>query len=88
MFYAAGSCLRRVNESGGKEALTLTDNQNVPLILHVEDDDSHAALMKESFQDTVGEYRLEIAGTLRDARAAIERLTPNLVLTIFLEYKI
>ena len=59
----------------------LTNNNNVPLILLVEDDDTHAALMKESLQDAVEEYRLEIAATLRAARFAIERLTPNLVLT-------
>jgi len=61
----------------------LTDNQNAPWILLVEDDDSHAALMKESLQDAVEEYRLEIAGNLRDTRAALERQTPNLVLTDF-----
>lgn len=61
----------------------LTNNDNAPLILLVEDDDSHAALMKESLQDAVEEYRLEIATTLRDARLAIERQTPDLVLTDF-----
>lgn len=59
----------------------LTDNLNAPLIMLVEDDDSHAALMKVSLQDAVEGYRLEIAGNLRDARSAIERQTPNLVLT-------
>ena len=61
----------------------LTDNPNAPRILLVEDDDNHAALMKESLQNATEEYRLEIAGTMRDARAAIERQTPDLVLTDF-----
>ncbi len=59
----------------------LTVNQNVPLILLVEDDDSHAALMKMSLQDAVEEYRLEHAVTLKEARAAIDRQAPDLVLT-------
>jgi len=40
----------------------LTDNLNAPWILLVEDDDNHAALIKESHQDAVEEYRLAIAG--------------------------
>ena len=59
----------------------LTDNLNAPLILLVEDDGNHAELMKASLLDAEEEYRLEIAGTLRDARSAIERQTPNFVLT-------
>ena len=59
----------------------LTDNTDAPLILLVEDDKNHAALIKESLQDAVEEYRLEIAVTLNRAWAAIERQTPDLVLT-------
>lgn len=59
----------------------LTDNPNAPLVLLVEDDDSHAEQMKASLQDAEEEYRLEITGTLCAARSAIERETPNLVLT-------
>ncbi|MFZ4857886.1 MAG: response regulator [Desulfuromonadaceae bacterium] len=59
----------------------LTDNIDAPLILLVEDDKNHAALMRTSLQDAPEEYRLEIAATLCHARAALERQTPNLVLT-------
>ncbi len=59
----------------------LTDNMDAPLILLVEDDKNHADLMRTSLQDAPEEYRLEIAATLCHARAALERLTPNLVLT-------
>ena len=59
----------------------LTDNMDAPLILLVEDDKNHADLMRISLQDAPEEYRLEIAATLCHARAALERLTPNLVLT-------
>ena len=59
----------------------LTDNPNAPLILLVEDDDSHADLMKTSLEDAEEEYRQEHAVTLKEARAAIERLMPDLVLT-------
>ncbi|MEI6705062.1 MAG: ATP-binding protein, partial [Deltaproteobacteria bacterium] len=62
----------------------LTDNPNAPLILLVEDNEKHAKLMKESFQAAEEEYRLEIADTLHDARRAIERRTPNLVLTLYI----
>ena len=58
----------------------LTDNTDAPLILLVEDDKSHAALIRTSLQDAPEEYRLEIAVTLNRAWAAIERQTPNLVL--------
>ncbi len=58
----------------------LTDNLNTPLILLVEDDDNHAALMRISLQDAVEEYRLEHALTLKDARAAIESQSPDIVL--------
>ena len=59
----------------------LTDNPNAPLILLVEDDDSHADLMKTSLEDAEEEYRQEHAVTLKEARAAIESLMPDLVLT-------
>jgi len=59
----------------------LTDNPNDPLILLVEDDDNHAVLLKASLQDAKEEYRLEIAATLQNARNAINRQIPNLILT-------
>ena len=59
----------------------LTNNTDAPLILLVEDDKNHADLMRTSLQDAPEEYRLEIAATLGQARAAIDRLAPDLVLT-------
>ncbi len=61
----------------------LTDNPSAPLILVVEDDESHAELMKRSLQGAVEDYRLEMVGTLSDARAVIERSSPDIVLTDF-----
>ncbi len=58
----------------------LTDNLNASLILLVEDDDSHVELMRMALQDAAEEYRLEHAGTLREARSAIDRQAPDLVL--------
>jgi PAS domain S-box-containing protein len=63
----------------------LKNNPNIPLILIVEDNDNHAQMMKKSLQKPPEEYRLEIVGTLDDARKAIEQRTPNLVLT---EYRL
>jgi two-component system cell cycle response regulator len=59
----------------------LTNNPNVPLMLLVEDDENHADLMKTSLQGAGEEYRLEIVGTLNNARSAIERQPPDLILT-------
>lgn len=59
----------------------LTDNTDAPLILIVEDNESHAELMKMALQDASEEYRLEIAVSLHDARCAMERRMPDLVLT-------
>ncbi len=61
----------------------LTDNVNAPLILIVEDDDSHVDVIRRSFKNSESEYRLRIVGTLREARAAIVRQTPSLVITDF-----
>ena len=59
----------------------LTQNPDAPLILVVEDDDNHAELIQRSFEDAQEEYRLEIVGTLSDARRFMDRQTPELVLT-------
>ena len=64
-----------------KDFTMLTNNTDAPLILLVEDDKNHADLMRTSLQDAPEEYRLEIAATLGQARAAIDRLAPDLVLT-------
>ena len=64
-----------------KDFTMLTDNMDAPLILLVEDDKDHADLMSASLRNAPDEYRLEIAATLGQAQAALERLTPNLVLT-------
>lgn len=62
----------------------LTGDPSAPLILVVEDDDSHAELIKRSFEDAEEYYRLEMAGTLLDAWKVIERHPPDLVLTDYL----
>ena len=59
----------------------LTDNGDAPLILIVEDDNNHAELIQRSFEESQEEYRLEIVGTICDAKTASERLSPSLVLT-------
>jgi signal transduction histidine kinase len=59
----------------------LTESPAAPLILLVEDDFSHTAAIQRSFQTAPGKYRLEIVGTLRNAREAINSLHPDLVLT-------
>ncbi len=59
----------------------LTDNPIVPLILIVEDDNSHALLIQRSFEDVSDEYRLERVGTIRAAKAAMEQHPPALVLS-------
>ena len=59
----------------------LTDNFAAPLILVVEDDNSHALLIQRSFEEVTEEYRLERVGTIRAAKAAIEKHAPGLVLT-------
>lgn len=64
-----------------KGYLMFTDSPTAPLILVVEDDDNHAELIKRSFEDAPEEYRLEVAGTIRAARMAIERNSPSLVMT-------
>ena len=62
----------------------LTDNPAVPLILVVEDDNSHTHLIKRSFEDAPEKYRLECVVSLGAARTAIERQIPDLVLTDYL----
>lgn len=59
----------------------LTESPTTPLVLLVEDDSSHAAAIQRSFQAAPEHYRLEIVSTLQDARDAINRLQPALVLT-------
>ena len=62
----------------------LTDNPNASLILIVENDVAHAELLKMSLQNAAEEYRLNCVDTLQDARMAIERQLPDLVLTDYL----
>lgn len=59
----------------------LTDNQDAPLILIVEDDDGHAELMQISLQEAHDEYRLERVCNLCDARKIIDSQTPDIILT-------
>jgi len=58
----------------------LTENPTAPLILLVEDEPGHAAAIQRSFQAATENYRLEIVDTLHDARGALNRLQPALVL--------
>ncbi len=59
----------------------LTENPAAPLILVVEDDDSHALLIHRSFEDAPAEYRVVRVRTVADAVAIAEKQTPNLILT-------
>ncbi len=59
----------------------LTDYPAVPLILIVEDDNSHTLLIQRSFEDAPDEYRLEWAGSISAAKTAMEQHSPDLVLT-------
>ncbi len=59
----------------------LTDDTAAPLILVVEDDNNHAELIYRSFEEAPEQYRLEIAGSVYDAKSATERNTPSLLLT-------
>ena len=59
----------------------LTDKPGVPLVLVVEDDDNHAELIQDSFRHDGSGFRMEIVGNLHDARKAIERQPPSIVLS-------
>ena len=59
----------------------LTEDLHAPLILVVEDDDNHAVLIQRSFEDAPEEFRLEIAGSISDAKRLIHLHSPRLVLT-------
>lgn len=59
----------------------LTDNLTIPFILVVENEANHAELILRCIDDAAEEYRVEIAGSLQDARKAIEKRVPSLVLT-------
>lgn len=62
----------------------LTDNPAAPLILIVEDDDSHAECIRRSFEASPEEYRLHVTEVLHDAWKCIELDLPSLVLTDYL----
>ena len=59
----------------------VTNNAAVPFILVVEDDGDHAMLIQLAFEDARQAHLLEFVGTLHDAREAIVRQLPCLVLT-------
>ncbi len=59
----------------------LTNSLKAPLILLVEDNNTHAQIMKESLQEAQEEYQLVLATTLGEAQAEIERHSPNLIIT-------
>lgn len=58
----------------------LTYNLDTPLILVVEDDDSHARLIQRTFEYAQDGYCLEFAATLLEARSVIDRRAPDLIL--------
>ena len=62
----------------------LTDNPSAPLLLVVEDDDSHVFLIRHSLDDGIDDYRLLIVGTLGEAFEAMKRQKPDLILTNYL----
>lgn len=59
----------------------LTESPAASLILLVEDDSGHVAAILRAFETAQENYHLQIVATLHDAREAIERLKPALVLT-------
>ena len=59
----------------------LTENPAAPLILVVEDDDSHAELIQRSFEADQQEYRFAVVSSLSAARVEVEIHVPSLVLT-------
>lgn len=61
----------------------VTNNPAAPLILVVEDDDSHAELIQRSFELAQEEYRLQIVTTLDAARNSINVQSPDLLLSDF-----
>jgi signal transduction histidine kinase/HPt (histidine-containing phosphotransfer) domain-containing protein len=59
----------------------LTDSISTPLILIVEDNDSHAELIRRSFESAPEEFRLHVAKRLNDARTILKVHSPSLVIT-------
>lgn len=58
----------------------LTENSSATVVLIVEDDSSHIALLSRSFASCPEAFRLHVAGTLRVARQSMDLRRPNLVL--------
>ena len=50
-------------------------------ILLAEDEPAHAELIRRAFQTSPGRFRLEVVGTLGEARACLAQTTPDLVIT-------
>ncbi|MFA7059718.1 MAG: response regulator [Pedobacter sp.] len=63
----------------------LTDNNNAPLILIVEDNDLHVSAIQSSFENAENDYRLAIVGTVNDALTVMALQVPDLVIT---DYKL
>jgi len=49
-------------------------------ILLVEDEESHAELMRRAFDSCAGQFHLTVAGSLEEARACLAESKPNLVI--------
>jgi PAS domain S-box-containing protein len=61
----------------------LTEDSTVPLILLVEDEESHRTAIQRAFEAAPDQYRLESAGSLRQAREVLSRHHPAVALTDF-----
>ena len=59
----------------------LTDNPGAPLILIVEEENSHAEMIRRSFESSPEEYRLQVVGSLHDAGKAMDIHPPILIVT-------
>jgi PAS domain S-box-containing protein len=62
-------------------SVTIPEN---PLILVVEDDASHRDLVLRSFRDDHGQFRVTVAGTIREARSILASDSPDLIIADWL----
>lgn len=62
----------------------MSSSSAVKKILIVEDDDSHAELIRRGFSDCSDQYELTVAGSLREALETISRSSFDIVLTDYL----
>lgn len=58
----------------------LQDKKKEVLVLLVEDDPGHARLLTRAFQSSQGNFQIDVAGTLKDARKHLDISHPDLVI--------